>query len=130
MHRKLKVSEVPHARTVLLRKQQNTCPLCGGKMGPKDKQPTLDHCHRRGFVRDVLCRHCNGMEGKVWNIARRAMKDHEVEWLLNLAEYWKRHSVPQHGGVLHPSHKTEAEKRLARNKKAQAGRKNARSSSK
>lgn len=117
--RRLKTSELSSAREVLLKKQGNICPLCGGKMGGAGKQPVLDHCHNTGFIRDVLCRNCNGMEGKVFNLARRAKNGMtEMQWLQRLIDYHARHSTPQHGGVLHPTHKTEAEKRLARNKKA------------
>ena len=42
----------------------------------------------------------------------------EHQWLFRLLKYYERHQTPQHGGILHPTHKTEAEKRLARNKKA------------
>lgn len=119
MHRRLKTTEVAKARTLLKQKQQSICPLCKGKMGVKVKQPVLDHDHTTGFIRDVLCRNCNGMEGKVFNLSRRAKhKGTELEWLERLVEYYKRHRTPKHGGLLHPTHKTEAEKRLARNKKA------------
>lgn len=118
-HRKLKTTEVAPARDILLAKQSRVCPLCKGRMGGKAKQPVLDHDHTTGFVRDVLCRNCNGMEGKVFNLARRAKnKLTEHEWLQELLAYYERHKTPQHGGILHPTHKTEAEKRLQRNKKA------------
>lgn len=83
------------------------------------KNPALDHDHSTGFIRDVLCLNCNGIEGKVFNLARRAKNNlTEQEWLENLIAYHKRHAVPQHGGILHHTHKSEEEKRLARNKKA------------
>jgi len=117
--RKLKTSELAQARGILLKTQGEVCPLCLGKMGGKAKQPVLDHDHGTGFVRDVLCRNCNGMEGKVFNLARRAKNGAtEKEWLERLITYYERHHTPQHGGVVHPNHKTEAEKKLARNKKA------------
>lgn len=37
-----------------------------------------------------------------------------VTFLENLAEYWRKHSVPQ-TMYLHPAHKTDEEKRIARN---------------
>lgn len=117
--RKLKVKEVGPARDILLKTQAGLCPLCEGKMGLGKKQPVLDHDHSTGFLRDVLCRNCNGIEGKVFNLARRAKHNLTVEqWLSNLLAYYDTHKSPKHGGVLHPTHKTEAEKKLARNKKA------------
>jgi len=93
--------------------------LCDGVMGGKGKQPVLDHDHGNGHIRDVICRNCNGMEGKVFNLARRAKNNlTEKQWLERLLAYYVRHETPQHGGYMHPTHKTEAEKRLARNKKS------------
>ena len=117
--RRLKAKEVAPARDILMKIQGKVCPLCLGKLGGRGKQPVMDHDHNTGFLRDVLCLNCNGMEGKVFNLARRAKNGAtEHEWLRRLLDYYERHTVPQHGGVLHPTHKTEAEKRLSRNKKA------------
>lgn len=116
--RRLKTTEVAPARDILVKQQGRVCPLCQGKFGT-GKDPVLDHDHKTGFVRDALCRNCNGIEGKIYNLANRAKGKLTVEqWMANLHAYWERHKQPQHGGVLHPTHKTEAEKRLARNKKA------------
>ena len=121
--KRLKASQVPLVRNKLLEKQKHKCPLCGGVMkGAKGKKPALDHDHVTGYIRDVLCLNCNGMEGKVFNRARRAHKDNEIQWLENLVAYLKRHSTPQHGGYFHHTHKTAEEKRLARNKKARLAR--------
>lgn len=123
MSRRLKTTEVGPARDILKKRQDNICPLCLGKFTPKGKQPVLDHCHVRGYVRDVLCRNCNGLEGKVYNLARRGQNGGTpLDWLKRLVAYHERHSTPQHGGVLHPTHKTEAEKRDERNRKARARR--------
>lgn len=125
MHRKLRPVNLPKARDILLAKQGHTCPLCGGSMlGPKAKNPVLDHDHETGFLRDVLCRNCNGIEGKVFNLARRAKHTlTPAEWLANLSAYWARHSTPQHGGIIHPLHKTPAEKASAARVKAREKRK-------
>lgn len=62
---------------------------------------------------------CNGIEGKVHNLARRACGKSTVDvWIQSLLDYWKAHEVPQYNGIFHPNHKTEEEKRIARNKKA------------
>tara|TARA_R110002020_G_scaffold2385_1_gene11055 strand:- start:239 stop:529 length:291 start_codon:yes stop_codon:yes gene_type:complete len=82
-----------------------------------NKKPALDHCHTTGAVRDVLCLWCNGCEGKIFNLARTAFKDDPVLFLERLVEYHKRHQTDQHG-LVHPTHKTEAQKKAARNLKA------------
>lgn len=123
MHR-IKASQAEAVRTTLLKRQGYSCPLCGGSLRANSKkQPVLDHDHNTGYLRDVLCRNCNGIEGKVFNLARRAKADLSVEqWLQNLLSYWERHKSPQHGGVFHHTHKTAEEKRLAKNAKARARR--------
>lgn len=90
------------------------CPLCTGALRANSKKtPALDHDHTTGYLRDVLCLNCNGIEGKIHNLARRAKGDLAVAgWLSNLIAYYQRHSTPQHGGVLHHTHKTPEEKRL------------------
>lgn len=122
--RRIKAGQVPAIRTALLKQQGYRCPICTGPMtASSKKRPALDHCHTTGFLRDVVCINCNGVEGKVFNLARRAKAGLTVEeWLRNLLSYYERHSTPQHGGVLHHTHKTEEEKRLARNAKARKAR--------
>ena len=114
---RLKTAQIGPARAKLLEKQGYKCPLCEGSMKSGwDKKPALDHNHVTGYIRDVLCLNCNQFEGKTFNGARRSKhKLTELEWLRNLVAYWERHEEPQHGGILHPTHKTEDEKRLKRN---------------
>ncbi len=78
----------------------------------------LDHSHKTGLVRGVLCRNCNGIEGKVFNLANRAKKALTPEmWLGNLILYWLKHKTDQ-TGLYHPTHKTSDEKRALTNKRA------------
>ena len=114
---RLKQSDVPMVRDKLAAKQGWVCPLCLGSL--KSKQAVLDHCHDTGRVRAVLCRNCNGTgEGKVRTAAIRcASKTGMIEWLENLAAYW-RYYEQNPRDFTYPSHKSEDEKRLARNKKA------------
>jgi hypothetical protein len=123
IHR-IKAKDVPEYRERLLEQQNHLCPLCGGSLDPEaSKNPALDHCHVTGFLRDVLCINCNAMEGKVFNLAQRAKGDlTPQQWLQNLIEYYHRHATPQHGGILHHTHKTEEEKRLRRNVRARKAR--------
>jgi len=117
---RFKASQAVTVRTALLARQEYRCPLCRGSMKANSKKnPALDHDHETGFIRDVLCLNCNGIEGKVFNLARRAKADlTPSQWLENLIAYYERHRTPQHGGILHHTHQTEEEKRLARNKRA------------
>lgn len=41
--------------TDLLIKQVGMCAICGDKMSP----PQIDHCHKTGIVRGLLCKRCN-----------------------------------------------------------------------
>lgn len=111
-------------REALLKKQGYKCPLCHGSMRANAKKnPALDHDHQTGFLRDVLCINCNGIEGKVFNLVRRAKAElTPLAWLENFIAYHRRHETPQHGGILHHTHKTAEEKREAANKKARARR--------
>lgn len=120
MHKRIKASQVAQVREALLKHQGYRCVLCNESLKANSKKnPVLDHDHQTGFLRDVLCRNCNGMEGKVFNLARRAKASMtELEWLRRLISYYEKHETPQYGGVLHYTHRTEEEKRLARNKKA------------
>lgn len=69
---------------------------------------------------------CNGIEGKVFNLARRMGKHMTpAQAMQNILSYWQHHETPQYGGIFHPKHKTDEEKRLARNAKARARRKKA-----
>jgi hypothetical protein len=117
---KLKTTQVKSARDILQKKQKNLCPLCGGKLGAsaKTKQGCLDHDHTTGIIRDVLCRNCNGIEGKIWNLLRRMKKGGGREVLTNLVAYYERHDTQPHGQIIHPTHKTPAEKRAETNAKA------------
>ena len=79
----------------------------------------LDHCHKLGIVRGVLCRNCNGIEGKIFNLANRAKRQKSVKWFLaKLWHYWETHSEAHAASVYHPDHRTDEEKRITRNRKA------------
>lgn len=120
MDKRLKASQTPAVREALLKKQMHRCPICQGSLrSTATKSPALDHDHKTGFIRDVLCINCNGIEGRVFSLARRARHTlTELQWLTNLVTYLTHHETPQHGGILHHTHKTPEELRLERNKKA------------
>lgn len=98
-----------------LKDQGGVCLLC---KKPIDlsilREGVVDHDHRTGEVRGVLHRGCNGAEGKVANSVGRwagTGMDYAniVPWLENLVAYLKRPGT----GYMYPTHKTEAEKKLA-----------------
>lgn len=123
MASKLKSSEVAAYKKELMEKQGWKCPLCGGNL--KAVSPinrVLDHDHETGFCRAVVCRGCNGAEGKIKGVISGYGKAgnnryFQLQWLERLYNYWKLHSAPQTDKLYH-NHKTEAEKREAKNRKA------------
>lgn len=103
-----------------LKKQGGKCLLCGDVIDASiPREAVADHDHNTGEIRGILHRSCNGGEGKVANAAGRwgaKSMDYDkiVPWLKNLIAYLERPGL----GVMYPTHKTEDEKRLARNAKA------------
>lgn len=111
--RKLTRAELNVVREAMVKKQSGRCPLCHNSLAKKGA--VVDHCHDKGTVRSALCRNCNGMEGKVRTAAiRAATKEHMIEWLGRLAEYWKYHDENP-SKYVYPTHLNEEEKRLKRN---------------
>jgi hypothetical protein len=118
--------DVAAARDLLLKKQGYKCLLCGcdfreqtvkNRKRVSKYKPALDHCHNHGYVRGVLCVNCNGREGEIFNRANRCKRDGTVTaWLQGLVDYWLKHEEPQ-TIYIHPDHKSEDDKRLARNAK-------------
>lgn len=116
--RRLKHAEVSTVRAALLAEQNGLCGLCGT---PVVQRPCLDHDHSTGAVRGVLHGGCNSLLGKLENnAARYGVRDIGV-FTNGVAQYLRRHMTPI-TGLLHPSHKTEEEKRIRRNQRARASR--------
>lgn len=91
--------------------------MCGLPMLLKDA--VLDHCHTTGAVRGTAHRSCNALLGKVENNAARfgMPRARMPAFLHGVATYLQLHST-NITGMLHPTHKTEDEKRIRRNKLA------------
>lgn len=112
--RRLTTREVAIIRDQQISQQRNLCGLCG--LPGVNKDPVLDHCHKSGAVRGTLHRSCNALLGKVENNAARfGVKDMSA-FLHGAAKYLQIHST-NITGLLHPTHKTVDEKRIAANKR-------------
>lgn len=115
-------SMVAVVRAKILATQQGLCAVCRIAIAKEGKTPTLDHDHDSGVCRGVLCNNCNGLEGKINNIANRAKRDGSpLEWLESLVAYLNYHKVNR-TAMLHPTHKTLEEKRVLKNKRARVKR--------
>jgi len=68
----------------MVRVQKSKCAICcNGDIGRKgDKKLMIDHCHRTGKVRELLCHHCNMLLGH---------SDDDPILLRKAAQYLERH---------------------------------------
>jgi Recombination endonuclease VII len=114
--RRIKTSEIPIVKQALLQRQHFKCCLCPESLTVASA--CLDHNHKTGLIRGVLCRNCNGIEGKIANLANRAKRTLTTkDFLGQVILYWIKHETDQ-TGLYHPLHKTADEKRERTNKKA------------
>ena len=118
MAMRMRPRDVKPTKMRLAAKQGYKCPLCMIDLKTlPEKDWVLDHDHQTGAVRSVLCRNCNGMEGKVYNRANQAKRGNTARyWLERLLKYYTYHETNR-TGLLHPTHKTDEEKRIERNRK-------------
>lgn len=80
-------------------------------------KPVLDHDHASGAVRATLHNGCNAVLGKIENSYRRYGVVNLAAFVNGVAKYLQIHSTNQ-TGYIHPTHRTEDEKRERRNKLA------------
>jgi hypothetical protein len=88
------------------------CRLCGQQC----QNPVVDHNHRTGALRGVICRSCNSALGAIERTFRYGIKD-IVKFAEDAAVYLRYHSEDR-TGLLHDTHRTEDEKKLRRKKRA------------
>lgn len=113
---RIKVKDIPALRDRIVAEQNGLCWICEVELS--QVKACLDHDHDTGRIRGVLCQNCNGIEGKVRNLANRGKRGRtRYEFISKILSYWNHNSAVQRQ-ELHPTHKTEDEKRLRRNKKA------------
>lgn len=116
---RLKTTQVATVREELRKAQQGTCALCRMPCGPDEA--VLDHDHSTGAIRATLHRGCNALLGKIENNHKRYGVRHLGAFCSGVAGYLQAH-ITNRTGLFHPSHKSEEEKRLARNAKARKAR--------
>ena len=95
----MKHSEVKVVREQKMIEQNGLCPLCNRIIDG----PCLDHNHKNGQIRSVLCRGCNSLLGKIENNrARSKLSDPDVlgVFLSNLSDYLNSGSE-----LIHPTYK-------------------------
>lgn len=110
---KLKYSEIKPLRERLLSEQTGCCALC---QQPVLDNAVLDHCHKTGVIRGVLHRGCNALLGKIENNMPRNQVD--LDRLSTFAENLIGYIVTDaKSELLHPTFKTQEEKKLKRKKK-------------
>lgn len=114
---KLKVSEVSVIRERLAEEQGGRCAICQLPLS----KPVLDHCHHTGAVRATLHNGCNALLGKLENNYKRYGVINVAAFLAGTAAYLQKHQTNR-TGYLHPTFKTEEQKRERRNTKARAAR--------
>jgi len=114
---RLKVTRLPAFRNELLAKQGGKCAIC--QLPCSTGQAVLDHDHSTGAIRATLHRGCNALLGKIENNHKRYGVPNLSACLQGVGKYIQRHSTNV-TGMLHPTFKTDDEKRLARNAKARA----------
>lgn len=122
MNTRLKQSQVAIVRAQLVEKQGNRCAICKGKFTAKHpRDPVLDHNHHTGAIRGVPCRACNSLLGPIENNAARFGVLDIAAFASGVPAYLRTHAVNV-TGLLHPTYKTEDEKRERRNKRARVAR--------
>lgn len=109
---RLKQKELKMYRDKLLKEQGGLCYLCEKPIEPGNE--TLDHSHETGHCRRVLCRQCNGAEGRILHWAKRSGADDVQQFLLNLSDYWL---IDFKDTPIHPTHLTEKQKQIKALKK-------------
>lgn len=114
---RLKTTELPAWRARRIAANGGRCPLCQAAI----KNPCADHDHSTGQMRDTICRSCNSGLGQIERAQTRFGIPNLAAFLHGAAKYLQVHAVPQHN-QLHPTYRTEDERRLARNAKARAAR--------
>jgi hypothetical protein len=106
---KLKSTEIKAYRETQLSHQNYKCALCGEDI---QDDAVLDHCHKTGFLRQVLHRGCNSLLGKIENSMPRSRVD--IRRLEGIAHNLVNYLTTTHTEIRHPTHKTPEERKMGR----------------
>lgn len=79
--RKIKYNLTQEEYDLMLKKQNYSCEICGIHKDDCTKELCVDHCHKTGKVRSLLCNNCNSGIG-FFNESERVMKK-AIEYLKN-----------------------------------------------
>ena len=78
-------------KNFLLASQDWKCSICGKELKPNSSDACLDHDHRTGEIRGVLCRQCNAYIGRfgdnIIDVSKGIMSDVENETLISAYGY-------------------------------------------
>lgn len=117
--KRLTTREVEIIRNAQIQTQAGLCDLCQGPGVARD--PVLDHNHSTGAIRGTLHRSCNALLGKIENNAARFGVRNLDAFCHGAGKYMQKHRT-NITGLIHPTHKTADEKRLAANKRRRTAR--------
>ena len=109
-------AKIAKIRDKLQRKQKHKCLICERDL--RRLTATLDHCHKTGYMRGVLCNNCNGIEGKISGLLARldVGKIGFDRIIINMANH--RHPDNLKTKWIHPHAETLVEQRTRRAKRA------------
>lgn len=120
---RLKRTEVASFKRKLIQQQGGICPLCMEELPTDLSKTALDHNHTTGECRGVLHLSCNKVEGSVFNaVARWGRQGKDYSKVLPFLERLVQYLRESRTGVIYHLHKTEEERRVARNRKARQAR--------
>jgi len=101
--------KIKEIRERMLEQQNGFCALCCAEA----ENPVLDHCHKDGYFRAVLCRDCNQIEGKINSAFKRfgtKMDDAQKKALLALI--WRYWNTDYSRNGIHPLHRFPEHKEI------------------
>lgn len=117
--KRIKQSEIQAYRLAYMDEQLGKCDIC--QINLAGRVMNLDHEHKTGKLRSVLCRECNTLLGKVENFLN-TYGHPRGQMFLSRAWDYIQHYKKHPRDIYHPSYRTPEEKRLAKNARARAKR--------